>query len=161
MDIQYSYVGDRIISRLKELGMSQVVLGRETGLSTTAISAYCTGKRVPETTALYKLAKALKTSMEWVLTGTNATNEDSTSEDIRPHMPSCDGSPLNEMETDLVAMFRLLSEGQQDEVFDLLYFKYKRHVEEKKGSISSTYRSTKEQKKGDLDSEPKSHHEAV
>jgi len=50
MDIQYSYVGDRIISRLKELGMSQVVLGRETGLSTTAISAYCTGKRVPETT---------------------------------------------------------------------------------------------------------------
>ncbi|WP_270815200.1 helix-turn-helix domain-containing protein [Hungatella effluvii] len=156
MNTHHSYVGNRIISRLKELGKSQVVLCHETGLSTTAVSAYCTGKRVPETTALYQIAKALKTSMEWILVGEITTNEDITNEDIRPVLPLCDSSPLNEMEADLVAMFRLLSEGQQDEVFDLLYFKYKRHIEDKKGSISSTYRNENKQQKSDLDKQQKS-----
>ena len=52
---------------------------------------------------------------------------------------TCDGLPLRADEVDLVAMYRLLSPSHQEEVFDLVYFKYKRHVEEKKDSIYSTY----------------------
>lgn len=139
MELQYTHVGDRILDRLKTLRMSQVELCRETGLSTTAVSSYCTGKRIPETAALHKLAKALSTSMEWILTGENRTNEDATKEEKLLPLPSCDGSTLDEDEADLVAMFRLLPPSHRDELFDLTYFKYKRYVEQKKESIYSTY----------------------
>ena len=43
------------------------------------------------------------------------------------------------METDLLAMFRLLPPAHREEVFELVHFKYKREVEEKKESIYSTY----------------------
>lgn len=43
------------------------------------------------------------------------------------------------METDLLAMFRLLPSAHREEVFELVHFKYKREVEEKKESIYSTY----------------------
>ena len=76
MEIAYTHIGVRVITRLRELGLKQVDLCRETGLSTTAISQYCTGKRVPDTVALHKMAIVLKTSMEWILTGENATIED-------------------------------------------------------------------------------------
>ena len=36
-------------------------------------------------------------------------------------------------------MYRLLPPSHREEIFDLVYFKYKRHVEEKKESIYSTY----------------------
>ena len=52
---------------------------------------------------------------------------------------TCDGLPLSEDEVDLVAMYRLLPPSHREEIFDLVYFKYKRHVEEKKESIYSTY----------------------
>lgn len=83
--------------------------------------------------------------MEWILTGEDATNEKS-----RPAPPDleavkqeqglvCDGSPLTDAETDLVAMFRLLPSYEQEDLFDLVYFKYKKHVEQKKESIYWTY----------------------
>lgn len=52
---------------------------------------------------------------------------------------TCDGLPLAEDEVDLVAMYRLLPPSHREEIFDLVYFKYKREVEEKKDSIYSTY----------------------
>lgn len=139
MEVQYSNIGSRITARLKELGKTQVMLCQETGLSTTAMSSYCTGKRVPETTALYRLSKALKTSMEWLLIGEDATSEDITSEDVRASLPSCDGSKLDDSEADLVAMFRLLPSHEREDLFDLTYFKYKKYVERKKESIYWTY----------------------
>lgn len=51
----------------------------------------------------------------------------------------CDGVPLSQLETDLLAMFRLLPPDAREEIFDLVHFKYKRIVEEKKASIYSTY----------------------
>ena len=52
---------------------------------------------------------------------------------------SCDGSPLDEVEADLVAMFRLLPSSEKEDLFDLVYFKYKKHVEKKMESIYWTY----------------------
>lgn len=139
MDSQYPHIGERILSRIKALHLTQVELCTLTGLSTTAMSAYCKEKRTPETTALYRISKALGVSMEWILTGENQTNEDSTNEDVLVTIPPCDGSPLSEDEADIVAMYRLLPSLQQEELFDLTYFKYKRHVEQKKESIYWTY----------------------
>lgn len=51
----------------------------------------------------------------------------------------CDGSPLEEEEADMIAMIRLMSSEQQEEVFDYTYFKYRRFVERKRESIYSTY----------------------
>jgi len=51
----------------------------------------------------------------------------------------CDNSPLEGDEADLVAMFRLLPSYEREDLFDLVYFKYKKHVERKMESIYSTY----------------------
>lgn len=139
---KYTHVGVRIISRLKELGLKQADLCRETGLSTTAMSQYCTGKRVPDTASLHKIALVLKTSMEWVLTGEDATVVNVTNEDA-----ACDGRPLSPLENDLVAMFRLLPEAAQKEVFDLVHFKYTRLTGGEKESIFWTYFDESEDEK--------------
>ena len=136
MDTEYSQVDSRILLRLRALGMSQVQLSKETGLSTTAMSSYCTGKRVPETSALYRLAKALKTSMEWILTG-----EDLTTENPPAPIPACDDAPLESDEADLIAMYRLLPDYKQEDVFDIVHTLYQRHVERKKESIYWTYKA--------------------
>ena len=61
---------------------------------------------------------------------------------------TCDGSPLSSLETDLVAMFRLLPSLEQEDIFDIVHLKYKRHVEKKKGSIYSTYFDGSNEKSG-------------
>lgn len=142
MEAEYSHVDFRILSKLKALGMSQVQLSRETGLSTTALSSYCTGKRVPETSALYRLAKTLQTSMEWILTGEDLTNEESALP-----IPTCDDTPLESEEADLIAMFRLLPSYEREDLFDLVYFKYKKHVEKKMESIYWTYKEDRLKRK--------------
>ena len=142
MDSNFSHIGVRIISKLRQLGLKQADLCRETGISSNAISQYCTGKRVPDTASLYKISGVLKTSMEWILTGGHPSNESTSTESM-----ICDGVPLSEAETDLVAMYRLLPEQHKEEVFELVHFKYKRIVEDKGGSIYSTYTEESKQQK--------------
>lgn len=149
MEVVFSDVGDRIFKRIKELGMKQLDISNKAGLSTTALSQYCTGKRVPDTVSLYKIATVLGVSMEWILTGEDITNEKSPPsppnlEAIKREQGlSCDGLPLSEDEVDLVAMYRLLPEEQQEDVFDLVQLKYQKHVERKKGSIFWTFTGDK------------------
>lgn len=143
MDEQFAYIGVRIISQLKKLGLKQADLCRETGLSTTAISQYCTGKRIPDTASLYKMATVLKTSMEWLLTGESLTNESLTNE-----KSTCDGIPLVESEADLIAMFRLLDEKGRETAFDFVTMLYEKATGEK-ASIYSTYTDTSKPQKSD------------
>lgn len=145
MEIKFSDVGYRISRRIKELGLKQLDICNKTGLSTTALSQYCTGKRVPDTVSLYKIATALSVSMEWVLTGEDLTNESSCVAPLdlenvkREQGLLCDGSPLSSLETDLVAMFRLLPEDEREDVFDIVHLKYKRRIGKKAESIYWTY----------------------
>ena len=145
MNTTFTDVGLRISKRIRELGLKQLDVCNKSGLSTSALSQYCTGKRIPDTLSLYKLSIILGVSMEWVLTGGNLTIENKSSEpldldEIKTSQGlTCDGLPLSEDEIDLIAMYRLLPPSHHEEVFDLVYFKYKRVVEEKKGSIYSTY----------------------
>lgn len=145
MEIVFSDVGNRIARRIKELDMRQLDVCNKTGLSTTALSQYCTGKRVPDTVSLYKIATALGVSMEWVLTGEDATNENFqlAPPDLeaakREQGLICDGSPLDNIEADLVAMFRLLPESEREDIFDVVHLKYKRYLGKKAESIYWTY----------------------
>ena len=125
MEIAFANVGDRIISRLQELGMKQADLCKKTGLSTTAMSHYCTGKHIPDTASLYKIATVLKTSMEWLITGKGLTSENTA--------PECP----NQTESNLLSMFRLLSDYEQEDIFDLVHLKYKKHVEGKRAPTYS------------------------
>lgn len=133
MDCNFSDIGNRISERLKEMGLKQTDLCKGTSLSTTAISQYCTGKRVPDTASLFKIAKVLRTSMEWILTGEYATSENTTNEYIK-----CDGAPLAPDESDLIAMYRLLDARDREDVFDFVTMKYEKATGEKE-SIYSTY----------------------
>ena len=145
MDASFTDVGLRISKRIRELGLKQLDVCNKSGLSTTALSQYCTGKRIPDTLSLYKIATILGVSMEWVLTGENQTNENCTSEplcldEIKASQGlTCDGLPLSEDEVDLVAMYRLLPPSHREEIFDLVHFKYKRIDKKKKASIFWTY----------------------
>ena len=141
MDSNFSHIGVRIISKLRQLGLKQADLCRETGISSNAISQYCTGKRVPDTASLYKISGVLKTSMEWILTGGHPSNESTTTESLL-----CDGVPLNEIESDLVAMFRLLDEKEREISFDFVAGLYEKSTGEKT-SIYSTYIDTDSQQK--------------
>jgi len=133
MDCNFSGIGGRINERLKEMGLKQTDLCRETGLSTTAISQYCTEKRIPDTTSLFKISNVLKTSMEWMLTGEYLTIENLTNENL-----TCDGIPLSTDENDLIAMYRLLGNREREDIFDFVNMKYEKATGEKE-SIYSTY----------------------
>lgn len=51
----------------------------------------------------------------------------------------CDGSPLNDEETDLVAMYRLLPVHVRENMFDQVFCLYRKYVERKRESIYWTY----------------------
>ena len=59
----------RLLEKLKEQGMTQADLRKRTGLTTSMISYYCTGKRFPSVTAAIKIAKALNTTVEYLALG--------------------------------------------------------------------------------------------
>lgn len=134
---KFAYVGVRIVTRLRELNLKQADLCRETGISSNAISQYVTGKRIPDTTSLYKMSTILGVTMEWILTG-NTTNEKYL----------CDGVPLTESEADLVAMYRILDSRDKEDVFDFVNLKYQKATGEKR-SVYSTYSDTKKPPKND------------
>lgn len=152
---EFTNVEARLVSRIKELGLKQSDICQETGLSTTAVSNYCTGKRLPDTLSLYKIAMVLKVPMEWILTGKNSTNEESEQERLQnlnllkyKEILSCDGSPLEDEEADIIAMYRLLPDPKQEDVFDIVLSMYKRHVEKKKESIYSAYTKSSSERAG-------------
>lgn len=150
---EFTNVGSRLVLRMKELGLKQLSICQKTGLSTTAVSNYCTGKRLPDTLSLYKLANVLKVSMEWILTGEDVTSEDFESIEnpkLKKEKQSliCDGSPLEDEEADLIAMYRLLPSHVREDMFDQLHCLYLKYAERKKESIYWTYAADKEERKG-------------
>lgn len=133
MEEQFKDIGERLATRIKDIGLNQAELCRKTGLSTTAMSQYFTGKRIPDTTSLYKIATALDTTMEWILTGKHITIED-----LIIVNKSCDNIPLTEMENDLIAMYRLLRKDDQEIIFELTKIQYEK-ITGAKVYLSSTY----------------------
>ena len=134
---------NRIEKRIKEKGTNFKRVEQELGLGNGTIKRWST--QSPRLDKLVPVAEYLQVSLDYLVFG-SSVSETSTNGD-RPDLEAekerqgltCDGLPLSEDEVDLVAMYRLLPPSHREEIFDLVYFKYKRHVEEKRESIYSTY----------------------
>lgn len=127
---------------LKELraknGMTQGQLAKAAGVSPGNVGDWESGKSEPGYNALASLARIFDVSADYLLELSPEKKSEPPTElrgldEIKASQGlTCDGLPLSEDEVDLVAMYRLLPPSHREEIFDLVYFKYKRHVEEKK-----------------------------
>ena len=57
----------RIVSALKESGLSQADLVKKTGINKGALSSYISGRYIPKQTNIYKMACALNVSPAWLM----------------------------------------------------------------------------------------------
>ena len=132
----------RIETKIKEKGLNFMRVERECGLGNGTIKRWA--EQSPRLDKLVTVAEYLQVSLDYLVFGSESeTSPNGDSIDLDTYKKdqglACDGSPLSPIEADLVAMFRLLPPSHQEELFDLVYFKYKRAVEDKKESIYSTY----------------------
>ena len=130
---------------LKELrakkGVTQSQLANQIGVSPGNVGDWEGGKSKPGYVALSALARFFEVSADYLLELDEPlakAGPDLSTYKVEQGL-TCDNTPLSEEEADLVAMFRLLPSEHRREVFDYVYFKYKRAVEEGKESIYSTY----------------------
>lgn len=133
---------DRIETKIKEKGLNFKRVERECGLGNGTIKRWA--EQSPRLDKLVTVAEYLQVSLDYLVFGSETeTSPNGDNIDLDTYKKdqglACDGSPLSPIEADLVAMFRLLPPSHQEELFDLVYFKYKRAVEDKKESIYSTY----------------------
>ena len=134
---------------LKELraknALTQGQLAKAAGVSPGNVGDWESGKSKPGYNALASLARIFDVSADYLLELT--PEKKSTESDIfqtldevkREQGLSCDGSPLDAEETDLIAMYRLLPSHVREDLFEFIFFQYKKHVEKKKESIYWTY----------------------
>lgn len=135
---------DRIGQIAKERGLTFKSLEREVGLGNGTIKRW--ELQSPRLDRLVKVAEYLQVSLDDLVFGSSQTEPTETGGKSRrldnlkrEQGLICDGSPLKDEEADLIAMYRLLPSHEKEDLFDLAYFKYKKHVEKKEGSIYWTY----------------------
>lgn len=130
-------------------GISQGQLAKSVGVSPGNVSDWEVGKTKPGYVALAALARFFGVSADYLLELDEApvkTGVDLERVKLEQGL-SCDGSPLEAEEADLIAMFRLLPSYEREDLFELVYFKYKKHVEKKMESIYWTYAAEREEAK--------------
>lgn len=140
---------------LKELraksGLSQGQLAKAIGVSAGNVSDWEGDKTKPGYVALSSIARFFDVSADYLLELNSAPGKPGV--DLGEYKEeqglTCDGLPLTEVEIDLVAMFRLLPPMRQEELFDMAHYQYTRYVEQKKGSIYSTYFAESSKQKSD------------
>lgn len=124
---------DRISQKAKERGHTFKSLEREVGLGNGTIKRW--EVQSPRLDGLVKVAEYLQVSLDEIVFGD------------RQAATFCDGKPLTSLESDLIAMFRLLPADAQKEIFDLVHFKYSRLNGGEKESIYWTYFDESEDEK--------------
>ncbi|WP_368248411.1 helix-turn-helix domain-containing protein [Intestinimonas butyriciproducens] len=137
---------------LKELraqnGFTQTQLAKAVGVSPGNVGDWETGKSKPGYNALASLSRIFEVSADYLLELSPALEKqsDDLSQFKAEQGLTCDGSPISDEEGDLIAMYRLLPEEQQEDIFDVIHLKYRKHVERKKESIYWTYAADREEK---------------
>lgn len=134
---------------LKELraqrNLTQGQLAKAAGVSPGNVGDWESGKSKPGYNALASLARIFEVSADYLLeldTAPAKTSSGLTAYKVEQGL-LCDGSPLDEEEADLVAMFRLLPDHKKEDAFDIIRTLYQKHVERKKDSIYWTYKEDK------------------
>ncbi|MGN1145693.1 MAG: helix-turn-helix domain-containing protein [Acetatifactor sp.] len=105
-------IGTRIKQRRKELGLTQVQIKQETGISSGNMSEIENGNKLPSAPALISLSTILDCSIDWMLKGEAPKRE----------------SPFlsDEREMQLLEGFRQLSEDDKDELFEIMKLKLRK-----------------------------------
>lgn len=134
---------------LKELraqhGLTQGQLAKAARVSPGNVGDWESGKSKPGYNALASLARIFDVSADYLLELIPEKRSGDTDELRRldgfkgEERLTCDGSLHDKIEADLIAMFRLLPEEEREDIFDIVYLKYKRRVERKRESIYWTY----------------------
>ena len=131
---------DRISQIAKDKGLTFRAIERELGLGNGTIKRW--EVQSPRLDRLIKVAEYLQVSLDTLVFGDNKTDnnlEDETYFNIKnlkyKQKLIYDDSPLTEEEADLIAMFRPLPFREREDIFELVYFKYKKCVKKKTKSI--------------------------
>ena len=137
---------ERLQAIVKERGTNFKQLEVDCGLGNGVIRRW--DVQSPRLDKLVKVADYLNVSLDYLVYGRSISE---FSEGREPVLGSkaaqeaqslmCDGSPLEEEEADLVAMYRLLPDHKKEDAFDMLFGLYQKHVERKKESIYWTYKA--------------------
>lgn len=127
---------NRIEAAIIQKGLTFNRVERECGLGNGTIKRW--SEQSPRLDKLALVADFLDVSLDYLVRGTLQTESTPNRENDATQL-ACDGSPLSSLERDLIAMFRLLPEDAQKEIFDLVHFKYSRLNGGEKESIFWTY----------------------
>lgn len=117
-------IGARIKQRRKELGLTQMQIKQEIGISSGNMSDIENGNKLPSTPALISLSSILNCSIDWILKGENYNHE----------MQFLS----NEREVLLLNNFRKLSLNDQEELIEILEIKLRRTSKGKETSTESS-----------------------
>lgn len=135
-----------ILKQLRaESGVSQGKLAKSIGVSGGNVSSWESGESKPGYTALCSLAQFFEVSADYLLelSPKKEGGEDDGLRQLddfkREQGLTCDGSPLDPEETDLIAMYRLLPTYVREDMFDQVFCLYQKYAERKRGSIYWTY----------------------
>lgn len=118
-----SSIGARIKQRRKELGLTQMQIKQEIGISSGNMSDIENGNKLPSTPALISLSSILNCSIDWILKGENYDN--------KAQFLS------NERETLLLNNFRKLPPNDQEELIEILEIKL-RKIQKEKGTYTES-----------------------
>lgn len=121
---------------LKELrakkGLTQTQLAKKAGVSVGNVGDWESGKSKPGYNALASLSRVFEVSADYLLELDHETK-------VKIPDTNCEQSFLpTESEAMLLGMLRLLPDSQQDELFELIRFKYRYYVERKRESTCLT-----------------------
>ena len=114
--------------------VSQTQLAKEIGVSAGNISDWETGRSKPGYAALKELSCFLNVSADYLLELTEAPVKTGN---LVGSTLLCDNVPLSQMESDVIAMLRLLNEHDRKNAVDFITMLYEQTTGEK-GSVYST-----------------------
>ena len=142
---------DRLEIEVKKKGLTFNRIERELGLGNGTIKRW--NDQSPRLDKLTAVAQFVGVSLDYLVFGTLQTERAPNGELDLSRVKEeqgllCDGNPLSSLETDLVAMFRLLSEEEREDVFDIVHLKYKRRIGKKAESIYWTYFDESDEQSG-------------
>ena len=112
-------IGKRIKQRRTELGLKQLQIKEQTGISSGNLSDIENGKKLPSAPALLALSIALDCSIDWMLKGDSLEREQNL--------------VYNETECKLLTGFRQLDPDDQQELLDILEIKLKKRSSSSSG----------------------------
>ena len=144
----------RLIGLIEEKNLTIRRVERDCGLANASIRRWET--QSPRLDSVVTVANYLQVSVDYLALGScDKTTPERAKVELeevkREQGLICDGSPLDNVEADLVAMFRLLPEEEREDVFDVVHLKYKRHLGKKAESIYWTYFDESDEKSGPVE----------